>query len=311
MKEKPLISAVINVRNEAENLKKCLRSLKGFASEVIVTNMHSTDDSRQIALDAGAKVYDYRWLKHVEPARNFGLSKATGKWIVLLDPDEYLNKTLKHELLKITQRSDVDWVRIPRKNMIFNKWIRHSRCWPDYLIRFFKKNHVTWKNEIHSQPHTIGNGLTVLDSEKLAIRHINYSTITQYLVQTMRYSHIQADELKASGYKLKISDLILKPIQEFNSRFYFAEGFKDGVHGLVFCLLQSFSIQLIYIRLWEKYGFADKVLSKDSFVSAIQESNFEHSFWFTKFYFHEYSKNPFSILAIRTRHLINRITKNI
>lgn len=311
MKQKPLISAVINVRNEGENLKKCLKTLKGFADEVIVTNMHSTDNSREIAVNAGAKVYDYRWLKHVEPARNYGLSKASGKWIVLLDPDEYLNKTLKAELLKITKRSDVDWVRIPRKNIIFDKWIRHSRCWPDYLIRFFKKNHVTWKNEIHSQPHTTGNGLTILDSEKLALRHINYSTITQYLNQTIRYSHIQADELKAAGYKLKISDLILKPMQEFNSRFYFAEGFKDGMHGLVFCLLQSFAIGFIYIRLWEKYGFTDKVLSKESFVSATQEGLFEHSFWFTKFYFQEYSHNPVTNLIIRIRHFFCRLTKNL
>ena len=310
MKERPLISAVINVRNEAQNLDKCLRSLNGFAQEIIVTDMHSTDGSQEIAAKYGAKIFDYRWLKHVEPARNFGLQKATGKWIILLDPDEYLNKSLKSELIKITHRGDTDWVKIPRKNIIFNKWLRHSRCWPDYLIRFFKKNHVTWKNEIHSQPHTTGGGLTILDSEKLAIRHINYSSISQYLNQTIRYSHIQADELKASGYKLRLSDLILKPIQEFNSRFYFAEGYKDGMHGLVFSILQSFAISLIYIRLWEKYGFIDKVLSKESFVSAIQEGNFEHSHWFTKFYINEYSPNPFANLLVRLRHFINRLTKN-
>jgi (heptosyl)LPS beta-1,4-glucosyltransferase len=311
MKTKPLVSAVINVRNEASNLAKCLKSLQGFANEIIVIDMHSTDDSVKIAQEYGAVVYPYRWLKYVEPARNFGLSKASGQWIILLDPDEYLQKSLKQELIKITKRTDINWVKIPRKNFIFNKWIRHCRCWPDYLIRFFRSKHVTWKNDIHSQPITKGSGLTILDSERLAIRHQNYSTISHYLYQTIRYSHIQADELKTSGYKLKISDLILKPIQEFNSRFYFAEGFKDGVHGLVFCLLQSFSICLIYIRLWEKNGFTDKVLSKESFVSAVQEANFEHSHWFTKYYSQEYSSNPFKNIIIYLRHLFIRVSKNI
>jgi len=310
MENKPLISAVINVRNEAENLKKCLKSLRHFASEIIVTDMDSTDDSAQIAKDFGAKVFPYRWLKYVEPARNFGLSKTTGKWIILLDPDEYLNKSLKKELLNYTTRSDVSWVKIPRKNMIFNKWMRHSRCWPDYLIRFFKKGTVSWKKEIHSQPITKGNGATVLDSEKLAIRHLNYSSITQYLTQTIRYSNIQADELISTGYKVKLSDFILKPVQEFNSRFYFAEGFKDGVHGLVFSLLQSFAISLIYIRLWEKQGFSDKVLSKDSFVSASQESIYEYSYWFTKYFKEEYSQNPLKTGLIKIRHILNRVTKN-
>lgn len=311
MKNRPLISAVINVRNEAELLQKCLKSLRGFANEIIITDMHSTDDSKKVALEAGAKVFDYRWLKYVEPARNFGLSKATGKWIILLDPDEYLNKTLKSELLKVTRRSDIDWVKIPRKNIVFNKWIRHSRCWPDYIIRFFKKGSVTWKNEIHSQPHTTGNGLTVLDSEKLAIRHQNYSTISQFVSQALRYSNIQAEELKTAGYKLKMSDLLLKPVQEFNSRFYFADGYKDGMHGLVFCLLQSFAILLIYVRLWEKYGFSDKVLSKDSYVSASSEAAYESSHWFTQFYTHDYSANIFKNGLVRLRHLVNRLTKNI
>lgn len=311
MKNRPLISAVINVRNEAESLKKCLKSLKNFADEIIVTDMNSSDGSREIAATFGARVYPYRWLKYVEPARNFALSKASGRWIILLDPDEYLNKTLKKELLRLTHRSDVNWVKIPRKNIIFGKWLRHSRSWPDYLIRFFKKGSVTWKKEIHSQPETKGTGLTLLDSERLAIRHNNYSTITQYLTQTIRYSHIQADELNTAKYKLKISDLILKPIQEFNSRFYFAEGFKDGIHGLVFSLLQAFSIGLIYIRLWEKQGFSDKVLSKESFVSAGSEGMFEYSYWFTKFYREEFSKNPFKKLFVGFRHLLIRLTKNL
>ena len=98
---KPLISAVINVINEADNLKKCLHSLKNFADEIIVVDMESTDGSQEIAKKFGAKVFSFRPMKYVEPARNFALSKATGKWIILLDPDEYLPKTLKHELKKI------------------------------------------------------------------------------------------------------------------------------------------------------------------------------------------------------------------
>lgn len=310
MKNKPLISAVINVRNEAENLRKCLKSIKNFADEIIVVDMHSTDGSDRIAAEFGASVYSYRWTKVVEPARNFALSKATGKWIILLDPDEYLNKTLKAELKNITRRSDVDWVKIPRKNIVFGKWLRHSRSWPDYLIRFFRKNHVTWSKKIHSQPVTKGNGLTILDTEKLAIRHHNYENVTQFVTRAIRYSSVQADELKNDGYKLKTSDFILKPIQEFNSRFFAAEGYKDGIHGLIFSLLQTFAIALIYIRLWEKQGSSDKVLSKESFVSASQETTFEYSYWFTKYYQNEYSANIFKFSLIKIRHFFDRITKN-
>ncbi len=310
MIKKPLISAVINVRNEAEALAKCLRSIKNIADEIIVVDMHSTDDSAKVAANAGAKVYPYRFMHFVEPARNFAISKASGKWILLLDPDEYLNKSLRKELSSITKRNDVDYVKIPRKNIIFGKWIRHSNCWPDYLIRFFKKGSVTWKKEIHSQPTVKGNCLTLLDSEKLAINHENYTSVTQFVLRAIRYSGIQADELKAQDYKIKTSDFILKPIQEFNSRFFFSEGYKDGIHGLIFCVLQAFAIALVYIRLWEKQGSTDKPLQKESFVSASLETTFEYSFWFTKFFQKEYSPNIFKKFFMKIRHWLNFFTKN-
>ena len=310
MNHKPLISAVINVRNEADNLRKCLKSIKSFADEIIVVDMHSTDGSDRVAAEFGAKVYPYRWMKYVEPARNFAISKATGRWILLLDPDEYLGLHLKKELLQITSRGDIDWVKIPRKNIIFGKWLRHSRTWPDYLIRFFKKRSVTWKKEIHSQPVTSGNGLTLLDSVRLAIQHNAYPSVTQFVTRAIRYTSVQANELKESGYKLKVSDLILKPTQEFNSRFFFDEGYKDGLHGLIFAILQAFAISLIYIRLWEKQGSSDKTLLKESFVSASLESTFEYSYWFSKFFKEEYSHHIFKNLFIKISHLFIRITKN-
>jgi len=307
---RPLISAVINVRNEADSLNKCLRTLTGFAEEIIVVDMHSTDNSVSVAQNFGAKVFSFKPKKYVEPARNFALSKATGRWIILLDPDEYLPKSLKRELKRLVTRPDVDYIRIPRKNIILGKWFRHSNWWPDYLIRFFKRGYVNWNKEIHSLPTTRGNGLTLLDSEKMAIRHNNYQSIVQFVSRALRYSSIQADELAAADYKLKTSDFVLKPIQEFNSRFFASEGYKDGIHGLVFSVLQSFAIALIYIRLWEKQGASEKIVAKDSFVSASQESVFEYSYWFTKYFRQVYSKNPIKIFFIRLRFFFDRLTKN-
>lgn len=307
---KPLISAVINVINEAHNLDKCLRSLKNFADEIIVVDMESTDASVDIAKKHNAKIFTYKSMKYVEPARNFAISKATGKWIILLDPDEFLPKSLKHELKKITLRHNVDYVKIPRKNIIFGKWFHNSRTWPDYLIRFFKKGSVTWNKEIHSQPETKGNGITLLDSEKLAIRHNHYNSVTQFILRVLRYSSIQAEELAKADTKLKMSDFILKPIQEFNSRFFFAQGYKDGIHGLIFSLLQAFSIFLIYTKVWEKQGSPEKIVSKDSFVSASQEAAYEYGYWFTKYFREEYTKNIFKNSILKIKLLISRATKN-
>lgn len=311
MENKILISAVINTRNEADTLEACLKSLQGFADEIVIVDMESTDTTVSIGQRFGATIYPIKWMKVVEMARNLGLSKAQGKWIILLDPDEVLTKTLKEELRSITQRDEIDFVRIPRKNIIFNKWIRHCNSWPDYLIRFFKKGHVKWSRKVHSQPQTIGNGISLLDSEKLAIKHYNYKTINSFIHKALRYASVRADELIHSDYKLKTSDLMLRPIQEFNTRFFATEGYKDGLHGLVFSLLQAVSILLIYLKVWEKNGFKDKFLSKESFVSTSQETTYEYSFWFSKYFYTEYSHNPFKNTIIWFRHLLNRLSKNL
>jgi len=310
MPKRPNISAVINVRNEANNLSKCLRSLRDFADEIIVVDMHSTDNSVAVAQKYHAKIYSYRPMKYVEPARNFAISKATGRWILLLDPDEYLNKTLKKELKNISARSDVDYVHIPRKNIILGKWFRHSNWWPDYVLRFFKRGHVDWKKEIHSQPVAKGNNLNLLDSEKLALRHNNYTSLSQFVHRALRYSSVQADELHKNKYQLKTSDFILKPIQEFNSRFFAAQGYKDGIHGLAFSVLQAFAIALIYIRLWEIEGAEEKNISKESFVSASQEATYEYSYWFTKYFRQEYKSSFLKVFLIKIRLFFDRLTKN-
>jgi hypothetical protein len=103
---------------------------------------------------------------------------------------------------------------------------------------------------------------------------------------------------------------VLKPIQEFNSRFFAAQGYKDGFHGLVFSILQAFAIALIYIRLWEIQGASEKILSKDSFVSASQEATFEYSYWFTKYFKEEYGANFIKNIFIKIRLVLDRITKN-
>ncbi len=310
MAKRPHISVVINVRNEADNLKKCLRSLRDFADEIIVVDMRSSDASAEVAKKAGAKVFSYRPMSYVEPARNFALSKATGRWVLLLDPDEYLGKTLKSELIKISHRADVDYVRIPRKNIILGKWFHHSNWWPDYIVRFFRRGHVDWKKEIHSQPEVKGNAHTLLDSEKLAIRHNNYTSLSQFVIRALRYSRIQAEELHKNQYTLKTSDFILRPIQEFNSRFFAAQGFKDGWHGLILSILQAFAVALIYIHLWEIEGSQDKVLAKESFVSASQEATFEYSHWFTKYFQKEYKPNIFKLIFVKLRLAFDRLTKN-
>ncbi len=247
------ISAVVNTRNEEINLADCLKSLS-FCSEIVVADMESEDKTVEIAKNFTHKIFNHKNVDFVEPARNFAIKKATGDWILIVDADERISKDLAKALQKIANEDDIDFVRIPRKNFIFGQWLQYSRWWPDYNIRFFKKGTVNWQDEIHSVPITVGKGTNLEAQSSLAIEHIHYKSLDEYLLRTIRYANQQAKELIASGYKFEPTDIITKPISEFNSRYFAGEGYKDGFHGLVISLLQFFAILLVYLKVWEKDG---------------------------------------------------------
>lgn len=251
------ISAVVNTRNEENNIADCLKSLH-FADEIIVVDMESTDDTKNIAREYTDKVFDHEMVGYVEPARNFAISKAVGNWVLIVDADERIPKTLAKKLIEITQEDKADFVRVPRKNIIFGQWTQHSRWWPDYNIRFFKKGSVEWQNEIHSIPVTTGIGINLDSEESLAIEHFHYNTIDEYFERALRYSTQQAKEMISSGYKFDAKDLISKPLGEFMSRFFAGDGYKDGLHGLVLAFLQMFSVMLIYLKVWQHEGHEPK-----------------------------------------------------
>ena len=274
------ISVVVNTYNEERNIGRCLESVENLADEIVLVDMHSTDKTVEIAKGYQAKIFQHEYTRFVEPARNFALSKATGDWIFLIDADEELPKSLAAKLKQLAEEDKVDYVEIPRKNIIFGKWIEHSRWWPDFLPRFFKKGKVKFSDKIHLLPTSEGKGLTLEAKEENAIIHHNFQTISQFLERLNRYSDIQSDEISKRGGKFSGMDLITRPSNEFFSRFFSGQGYKDGIHGLGLSLLQAFSELVVVLKVWEKLGFEQA--SVKGYEKAIKKVIADFYYWQSK-----------------------------
>lgn len=92
-KEKGTLSVCMIVKNEENNIGKCLYNLKTLADEVIVVDTGSSDRTKLLADIYGAKVYDFDWKNDFSSARNYSISKATGSWILVVDADEIISPT--------------------------------------------------------------------------------------------------------------------------------------------------------------------------------------------------------------------------
>ncbi len=87
----PTISLCMIVKNEEQNLGRCLESVQGLVDEIIVVDTGSTDGTVEVARSFGARVLYYRWTDDFAAARNFGLDAASGDWVLVLDADEELH----------------------------------------------------------------------------------------------------------------------------------------------------------------------------------------------------------------------------
>ena len=77
-------------RNEEKNLARCLDSVQGLFDEIVVVDTGSTDKTKQVAIDHGAKVFDFEWIDDFSAARNFSFSKITCQYVMWLDCDDIL-----------------------------------------------------------------------------------------------------------------------------------------------------------------------------------------------------------------------------
>lgn len=296
------ISVVISAYNEEKKLPACLDSLKGFADEIIVVDNTSQDTTNKIAKKYTKHVYKRENNLMLNVNKNFGFLKATGDWIISLDADERITPELAGEIKKVTEKNDkkISGYWIPRKNIIFGKWIQNSIWWPDYQLRLFRNGKGSFEEKHVHEMITIDGETEKLSSPMI---HENYESISQYLYKLDKiYTESEVKNIIASGKIVSWMDAIRFPLEDFLKTFFLQKGYKDGLHGLVLSLLQAFYSEIVFVKVWEKQGFIeynDKNFLKN-IESEFKLAGLKIQYWFLTSWI-ENRKNPFVSLSLRLK----------
>jgi tetratricopeptide (TPR) repeat protein len=168
-------SANLIVKNEESNLPGCLESLGGLFDEFIVVDTGSNDRTREIALDHGARVFDFPWVDSFAAARNECLRHSTGDWIFWMDADDRLGEANRQELFALFAGLDGDHAAFamqclcaPAADTGVATAVQH--------VRLFR-NHpqLRWEQRIHEQilpaVRRLGNALRFTD---IQVQHTGY-----------------------------------------------------------------------------------------------------------------------------------------
>ncbi len=276
---------MINTKNAAATLQDALESVP-MASEIIVVDMQSTDNTKEIARKFTPKIFNHPDTHYVEPARNFALRKATEEWTLILDADECLSASLQEKLAscieKATEQGSV-CIYLPRKNFVFGAWLKHTGWWPDYLPRLFRTGSVDWPEKIHALPQVQGTSWYAPASELYCIEHKNYSSIDEYFEKMGRYTSAAAAEAKLPQ-TTTAEDVLSTFFSEFLRRFFLQEGFKDGVRGSALSLLQSTYQVLTQVKIWELSNHSEGSEAPAQSIVAVQHITRDLNYWVADYY---------------------------
>lgn len=247
--EKQKISVVINTYNAALRLREVLDAVKDF-DETLVCDMESTDDTLKIAEEYGCRIVTFPRGKYniVEPAREFAIHQAQHPWVLVVDADEIVTPELKDYLYAFTQ-SGGDGLLIPRKNFFMGRFMR---ClYPDYILRFFRKDKTHWPAVIHCSPEVDGIVERIPKERKeLAFVHLADESISTRLQKTDQYSTNELPKKRHKNYGT--GALIGRPMLFFFKTYFLKGAWRDGRAGFIKASMEALYQFVVVAKLIEE-----------------------------------------------------------
>lgn len=121
------VSVVITSRNEEENIKNCLESIKKQdyskdCIEVIVVDNNSEDNTLDIARSYTDKICTYGPERSAQ--RNYGVKKAKGEYVLYLDADMVLSENVISECVEKCRNETCVALYIPERIIGRGFWIK-------------------------------------------------------------------------------------------------------------------------------------------------------------------------------------------
>jgi glycosyltransferase involved in cell wall biosynthesis len=197
--DKKSLTVIILTYNEAPNLPQALASITGWAHDIFVLDSFSTDNTVEIANEAGCTVVQNAFIDYASQ-RNFAIEKLpiTSEWILFLDADEWLTDDLKEEISKIIKTvPEENGFYIKRRMIWMGKWLRRG-YYPSWILRLFRRGKGSCENRAMNE-HLIVEGKT--GSLRYDFIHEDRKGIDEWISKHNRYATREALELiKREGH---------------------------------------------------------------------------------------------------------------
>ncbi|MFN3781747.1 MAG: glycosyltransferase, partial [Candidatus Kapaibacteriota bacterium] len=190
----PLLSLSMIVKNEQKYLPGCLESVKDIVDEIVILDTGSTDETKNIAMSFGAKIYETQWRDDFSLARNESLSHCTGKWILYLDADERVVHPSPSELRSLIKNADPSigafYCLIESEHYQMDGSTEVHRGGYPRIFRNLGYPKIKFVGRVHEQiaPSIFQNGLSIQFSD-IKILHLGYNQSREVMESKIRRNY--------------------------------------------------------------------------------------------------------------------------
>lgn len=234
------ITVIIPTYNEEAYIKEAIQSVK-FASQIIVIDSNSTDNTAEIAKQMGCEIH-FRDFDNFSNQKNHALQFAKNDWILFLDADERITKSLKIEIEEVIISNTYDAYKLNFPHFYMNRFLYYH---DDNVTRLVKRNNCKFKGSVHEK--LIVNG--TVGQLKNPVLHFTYKGFIPYVTKKDSYAWFQAQQLFDKGKKATYFHLIFKPIYRFFSSYFLRGGIFDGIPGLTVASVNAYGVFSRYAKL--------------------------------------------------------------
>jgi glycosyltransferase involved in cell wall biosynthesis len=266
MKSYAPVSVIVPVKNESENLKRCLPALE-WADEVFIVDSQSADETEQVAAASGAQVVQFHFNGTYPKKKNWALDHLPlrNEWVLIVDADEVVLPELAAEITRRISSNESDGYYLNSHYYFLGRPIRHcgySSCWN---LRLFKHRlgryekmpdrtgGRTGDNEVHEHVELHGQARRL----EHALEHHAYPTIATWVEKHNRYAIWEDAECErvlrkpiprsigsVQQFKRRLKKIAwrlpMRPLARFIYTYILRLGFLDGKPGFIFCGLLAF-----------------------------------------------------------------------
>ena len=245
--EKLPISVFIVAQDEEQHIGRLLDSCQNFA-EIIVVDSGSSDNTKVIAENKGAKVIHQDWLGYAKQ-KQYAMSLCRCDWVLNLDADEQLTPDLINEFKRFVS-SDHDYVALKcRRNDLFIGSFFSNLTRLPTNTRLFKKGTVEYylDNLVHEGPKISGK----VKNTSTSFNHYGYANISLLTKKYNTYSTLKAEEKHQKGKRFSMLKLLLIYPLEFIRHYLIYRYCFSGARGFIFSHLSAYYALSKEAKLYE------------------------------------------------------------